>query len=267
VHRRSFQACLAICLRLGDVRLPLTRSATILYRRNSTEISYAVTIESTSASASAEVVTQRLEQPAVMAQALSAATGNVVRLEEVVTTTAQPVAGVHAPGSAEQGGAGDGEDGGSSSIRLDTSLILILCAVVAAVCSFCLCCVKYRRCQGAAVKGSVTAEEVDNAEGEWIVDIEQWPGRPPQESAERIRQTATIMPAETIEQNADELAATAPGAWADDRFDIIEDDVTAAGENEQDGSRDDEEGTPPPVMPPASAAKLNLPQQEERPRP
>ena len=75
------------------------------------------------------------------------------------------------------------------------------------------------------------------------------------------------MPAETIEQNADELAATAPGAWADDRFDIIEDDVTAAGENEQDGSRDDEEGTPPPVMPPASAAKLNLPQQEERPRP
>ena len=223
-------------------------------------------MESTSASASAEVVTQRLEQPAVMAQALSVATGSVVRLEDVVTT-AQPVAGVHAPGSAEQGGAGDGEDGGSSSIRLDTSLILIFCAAVAAVCSFCLCCVKYRRCQGAAVKGSVTAEEVDNAEGEWIVDIEQWPRRRQQESAERIRQTATIIPAETIEQNADELAATAPGAWADDRFDIIEDDVTAAGENEQDGSRDEEEGTPPPVMPPTSAAKLNLPQREERPRP
>ena len=266
MHRRSFQACLAICLHLGDVLLPLTRCATILYRRNSTEISYAVTMESTSPSASVEVVTQRLEQPSVMAQALSVATGNVVRPEDVVTT-AQPVAGVHAPGSAEQGGAGDGEDGGSSSIRLDISLILIVCAVLAAACSFCLCCVKYRRCQGAAVKWSVTAEEVDNAEGEWIVDIEQWPGRPQQNSAAKIRQTATIMPAETNEENADELAATAPGAWADDRFDIIEDDVTAAVENEQDGSRHEEEGTPPPGMPPISVANLHLPQQEERPRP
>ena len=222
-------------------------------------------MESTSASASAEAVTQRLETPAVMAQALSVVTGNVVRLEDV-ETTAQPVAGVHAPGSAEHGEAGGEEDGGSSSIRLDISLLLIFFAVVAAVCSFCLCCVKYRRCQGSVVKLSVTAEEVDNAEGEWIVDIDQWPGRPQQHSAERIRQTATIMSTETIEENADELAAAAPGAWADDRFDIKE-DVTAAGENEQDGSRDEEEGIPPPVMPSMSTAQLNLPQQEERPRP
>merc|ERR1712070_1075827 len=138
-------------------------------------------------SASVEEVTLRLEQPAVMAQALSVATGTVVRQEDVATTV-QPVAGVDAPGSAQQGG-GDGEDGGSLSIRLDISLILIFCVVVAAVCSLCLCCVKCRRRQGAAVKWTVTTEQVDNGEGEWIVEAEQWPGRPQQNSAEGIQQT------------------------------------------------------------------------------
>merc|ERR1711871_646609 len=208
-----------------------------------TDIAYSVEVED----ASAVTVVERLAQPSVMAQALSAATGTVVSEEDVVTV-AQPVVS-DKPDFQPSGESGQDQD---SKAIIDT-MILMICAIAVTTC----CCVValFRACKKCHRRQQVkwasghTDKELD---GVWIVEQEQHPdrSRPFQQHGKATSRRQNAAP------DAIELAAAAPGAWCDDRFDMIEDPNEGASESVKDG----EEGEPPPMMPSRSAGRIHFQQ-------
>lgn len=169
------------------------------FKRNSTDISYVVVMESASASTTVEAVTQRLEQPAIMAQALSAATGTTVRNEDV-QTTAQPVAGADVPGGVSQD-----EHGGSLTINIEITTIIMIGAAAVLCCLSCYCIICCKR-RITARKRKASGGQAYNPEREWIVEAEQWTGHQPAQGG-----TIVVM-AEPVGQSVQELVATAPTA-------------------------------------------------------
>lgn len=197
----AFAETLVTTLNSAGTALPTldTSQVSVAPPTVTTDISYVVVIESQSASTTVEAVTQRLEQPAIMAQALSAATGTTVRNEDV-QTTAQPVAGADVPGGAAQG-----EHGGSLTINIEINTIITIgaAAVLCCVTCYCIRCCKRRV---TARKRTAGAEQTYNPEREWIVEAEQLPGH-----LQPVQQGETIVVmAEPVRQSAQALVATAP---------------------------------------------------------
>jgi hypothetical protein len=176
-----------------------------------TDISYAVVMPSSSsddadadADAITAAVTERLQQPAVMAQVLSAATGSAVSEDDVETTEQ-----VQAPAASGDSGGSSASGGDGVAIKLQTGTVVMVCAFVGVV-ALCGClivwCKKKRRRRATAGKsatGGATAIAVGEGAGVWMEEEEQWPGGPPAQP-QPLLAGASVVPAVVVSVAAPE---------------------------------------------------------------
>jgi hypothetical protein len=176
-----------------------------------TDISYAVVMPSSSsddadadADAITAAVTERLQQRAVMAQVLSAATGSAVSEDDVETTEQ-----VQAPAASGDSGGSSASGGDGVAIKLQTGTVVMVCAFVGVV-ALCGClivwCKKKRRRRATAGKsatGGATAIAVGEGAGVWMEEEEQWPGGPPAQP-QPLLAGASVVPAVVVSVAAPE---------------------------------------------------------------